>query len=180
MIECPFRKKYPDELVRDHTYFMSMAYNQAIEAWRRDEVPIGAVIEMGGKVIASAYNQVETLKDPTAHAEMLAITKAANAIADWRLNQATLYVTKEPCPMCSGACIMARIKKVHYAVSDPKMGYLGGAMEAHLLDTLNHRLHVEMGPMEFECKQLLQSFFQMKRLKLDNIKDVEAFKHLWN
>ncbi|MEM9399194.1 MAG: nucleoside deaminase [Verrucomicrobiota bacterium] len=185
LIECPFPKKYPNELQRDETYFMSMAYNQAIEAWKRDEVPIGAVIEFEGRVIASAYNQVEGLKDPTAHAEVLAITKAAQVMDDWRLNGATLYVTKEPCPMCSGACVMARLSAVVYAVRDPKMGCLGGAASIHKIETLNHQVEVRYGVMDYACKELLQTFFQLKRNQQNhsvagtNGQD-ELDKKLWN
>ena len=106
---------------------MALAFNRAVDAWREDEVPIGAVIVKAGEVVASAHNAVESLKDPTAHAEILAITQAAKAIGDWRLNECTLYVTKEPCPMCAGAAIMSRLGRVVYAWGDPKMGCLGGA-----------------------------------------------------
>ena len=167
MLPCPFAKRFPSELRRDDEYFMTLAYNQAIEAWRADEVPIGAVIAQGERVIASAYNRVEGLKDPTAHAEVLAITAAAEVLGGWRLNDCVLYVTKEPCPMCSGAAIMARLGRVVYAVPDPKMGFLGGALSVHEVPTLNHRLQVTRGVMEAECLQLLQAFFQMKREQAD-------------
>jgi len=160
---CPFPKRHPSELVRDDGYFMSQAYNRAIDAWNADEVPVGAVVVFEGNVIASAHNQVETLKDPTAHAEMLALSQAAEAIGDWRLNGAELYVTKEPCPMCSGACIMARISRVVYAVPDPKMGLVGGAAAIHQIPTLNHRLEAGGGVLEEECRVLLQAYFQAKR-----------------
>ena len=105
---CPFEKRFPSQLLRDDTFFMSLAYNQAIDAWRQDEVPIGAVIAVGGEIIAAAHNTVESAQDPTAHAEMLAITQAASKLGNWRLEGATLYVTKVPCPMCSGALLMSR------------------------------------------------------------------------
>ncbi len=161
---CPFEKRFPSQLVRDDAFFMSLAYNQAIEAWREDEVPIGAVIEIGGEVFGSAHNTVEGAKDPTAHAEMLALTQAAAKLGDWRLSGATVYVTKEPCPMCSGAMLMARIKRVCYAVPDPKMGCLGGATNLNELPRVNH--HVELtvgGVLETECRALLQAFFKLKR-----------------
>src|SRR3954469_11488456 len=104
---CPFEKRFPSQLVRDDLFFMSLAYNLAIDAWREDEVPIGAVIELNGEIIGAAHNTVECAHDPTAHAEILAITQAASRIGDWRLAGATLYVTKEPCPMCSGAMLMS-------------------------------------------------------------------------
>ncbi len=161
---CPFEKRFPSQLVRDDAFFMSLAYNQAIDAWRVDEVPIGAVIEIGGEVIAAAHNTVEGAHDPTAHAEMIAITQAAAKIGNWRLEGATVYVTKEPCPMCSGAMLMSRVKRVCYAVPDPKMGCLGGATNLNDLPRVNH--HVELtagGVLEGECRELLQKFFQLKR-----------------
>lgn len=161
---CPFEKRFPSQLVRDDAFFMSLAYNQAIDGWRADEVPIGAVIELGGEVIASAHNTVEHAKDPTAHAEMLALTQAAAKLGDWRLAGATVYVTKEPCPMCSGAMLMSRVKRVCFAVPDPKMGCLGGATNLNDLARVNH--HVELtagGVLESECRTLLQEFFRVKR-----------------
>ncbi|MBK8479476.1 MAG: nucleoside deaminase [Opitutaceae bacterium] len=162
-LECPFPKLHLSQLVRDDRFFMSLAYNQAIEAWREDEVPIGAVIECGGDIIGSAHNQVEHADDPTAHAEMLAITQAARALGDWRLNEATLYVTKEPCPMCSGATIMSRVKRVVFAVGDTKMGCLGGATDLAALPRVNHRPLRESGVLEEECRELLQTYFRLKR-----------------
>lgn len=162
--ECPFPKRFPSQLVRDDTFFMSLAYNQAIDAWRRDEVPIGCVIERDGEIIAMAHNTVETSHDPTAHAEMLALTQAAAAIGDWRLERCTLYVTKEPCPMCSGATLMSRLKRVCYAVPDPKMGCLGGATNLNDLARVNHHLELTRGGvLEEECRTLLQAFFKLKR-----------------
>lgn len=161
---CPFEKRFPSQLVRDDGFYMSLAYNQAIDAWRGDEVPIGCVIEHGGEVIASAHNLVEGAKDPTAHAEMLAITQAAAKLGDWRLEGCTLYVTKEPCPMCAGATLMSRLKRVCYAVPDPKMGCLGGATDLNALPRVNH--HCELtagGVLEPECRELLQAFFRLKR-----------------
>ncbi|MDX2108768.1 MAG: nucleoside deaminase [Verrucomicrobiota bacterium] len=162
---CPFPKLYPSELVRDDEYFMKLAYNQAIEAWNEDEVPVGAVIALGGELIAKAHNQVDRTKDPTAHAEILAFTSAASAIGDWRLNGATLYVTKEPCPMCSGASIMARVSRVVFAVGDPKMGCLGGAINLNDLPRTNHHFTITSGVLESECRALLQAYFAMKRVK---------------
>lgn len=123
---CPFEKRFPSELVRDDAYFMWLAYNLAVDAWRADEVPVGAVIAMDGVVIGAAHNQTISLRDPTAHAELLAVTQAAEALGDWRLSGAALYVTKEPCPMCAGAAVMARIARVVFAMGDPKMGCCGG------------------------------------------------------
>jgi tRNA(adenine34) deaminase len=160
---CPFQKLHPSELLRDDAYFMAAAYNEAIEAWREDEVPIGAVIVREGIILARAHNLVETLRDPTAHAEVLAVTQAAKAIGDWRLNDCTLYVTKEPCPMCSGAMLMARLGRVVFAVSDPKMGCLGGATNLNELARVNHRCVIESGILETPCRNLLQAYFREKR-----------------
>lgn len=160
---CPFSPLHPSYLSRGDEFFMKLAYNQALKAWNCGEVPVGAVIEFGGEVIAQAHNSVEGSRDPTAHAEVLAITQAAAKLGDWRLSGATLYATKEPCPMCAGACVMSRLKRVVYAVSDPKMGFLGGAMKFHDLPTLNHSLAVESGVLEAECAELLKTFFALKR-----------------
>lgn len=162
-MDCPFPKIFPSALVRDDRYFMSLAYNEAVEAWKEDEVPIGAVIVRDGEVIASAHNRTVSSNDPTAHAEMLAITQAAGTLNDWRLNECTLYVTKEPCPMCSGASVMARLGRVVFAWGDPKMGCLGGAFPMHELPKLNHRVQVVSGVMEDECRAILQAYFKMKR-----------------
>jgi tRNA(adenine34) deaminase len=163
-VPCPFEKRFPSQLVRDDVFFMSLAFNQAIDAWRRDEVPIGAVIEIGGEILAAAHNTVESARDPTAHAEILALTQAASKLGAWRLEGATVYVTKEPCPMCSGAMLMSRVRRVCYAVPDPKMGCLGGATNLNDLPRVNH--HVELtagGVLESECRELLQTFFRLKR-----------------
>jgi tRNA(adenine34) deaminase len=160
---CPFDKVHPSQLIRDDAFFMWAAYNQAIDAWRDDEVPIGAVIVRGEEIIAAAHNRRDSTRDPTAHAEILAMGQAAQAIGDWRLNEATLYVTKEPCPMCSGATLMSRVKRVVFAVSDPKMGCLGGATDLNALPNVNHHVIVTKGVLEEPCLQLLQAYFQLKR-----------------
>jgi len=161
--DCPFQKRYPSQLVRDDEFYMTLAYNEAIDAWKANEVPIGAIVECRGEVVGKGRNQVEFCKDPTAHAEMIAITQAASSIGDWRLNEATLYVTKEPCPMCSGAVIMSRLKRVLYAIPDPKMGGLGGAFNVNEYPGMNHTCLVESGTLKDECMELLQSFFRLKR-----------------
>jgi tRNA(adenine34) deaminase len=167
---CPFEKKFPSQLVRDDTFFMSLAYNQAIDAWRQDEVPIGCVIELGGEVVAAAHNTVEGAHDPTAHAEMLALTQAAARLGNWRLAGATVYVTKEPCPMCSGAMLMSRVQRVCYAVPDPKMGCLGGATNLNDLARVNHHLELTAGGvLETDCRELLQAFFKAKRAEPDEL-----------
>lgn len=160
---CPFEKRFPSQLVRDDAFFMSLAYNQAIDAWREDEAPIGAVIVAAGEVIGAAHNQ-EGSNDPTAHAEMLALTQAASRLGDWRLDGATVYVTKEPCPMCSGAMVMSRVKRVCFAVPDPKMGCLGGAANLNDLPRSNHHFEVTSGGvLESECREIIQAFFRQKR-----------------
>lgn len=170
--DCPFEKRFPSQLARDDIFFMSLAYNQAIDAWRRDEVPIGCVIEHGGEVIAFSHNTVESSNDPTAHAEMLAITQAATKLGNWRLENCTLYVTKEPCPMCSGATLMSRLKRVCYAVPDPKMGCLGGATDLNALPRVNHHLEITAGGvLEGECRTLIQGFFKLKRAAGTSDKD---------
>ena len=126
-------------------------------------MPVGAVVEFGGEVVAQAHNMVETMQDPTAHAEILAITQAAKSIGQWRLNGATLYATKEPCPMCAGACVMSRVSRVVFGLSDKKAGFLGGAMKFHEHFGLNHRLVVADLVLEQECTELLKTFFAMKR-----------------
>lgn len=165
---CPFEKRFPSQLNRDDAFFMAHAYNAAIDAWRSDEVPIGAVIVLNGDIVASAHNAVEGTHDPTAHAEMLAITQAAAKTGDWRLENATVYVTKEPCPMCSGAMLMSRVKRVCFAVPDPKMGCLGGAVNLNDLPRVNHHVTLTAGGvMENECRELLQAFFRLKRSSPD-------------
>jgi tRNA(adenine34) deaminase len=165
---CPFEKRFPSQLVRDDAFFMSLAYNQAIDAWREDEVPIGAVIVSGGEVVGSAHNQVEGTQDPTAHAEVLAITQAASKLGSWRLEGATVYVTKEPCPMCSGALVMSRVGRVCFAVPDPKMGCLGGAANLNDLPRSNHHFEVSAGGiLEDDCRGLIQAFFRHKRSEPD-------------
>jgi tRNA(adenine34) deaminase len=161
--DCPFEKIYPSALKRDADYFMTHAYNEAIEAWKKDEVPIGAVIEHQGKIIASAHNQSRSTNDPTAHAEILAISQAASFIGDWRLNECTLYVTKEPCPMCSGALVIARIGKVYYGLPDPRMGCVGGALDLGALPNSNHNFQSVSGVLQELNHTILKAFFEKKR-----------------
>ena len=143
--------------------FMRMALHEALRASEAGEVPVGAVIVKDGEVLGKAHNQTETLQDPTAHAEVLAITQAANALGNWRLMDCTLYVTKEPCPMCAGAIILARIPKVIWGIDDPKRG--GAASKFTILDDgdLNHRPEYQSGLMEEECRFVIQDFFRRRR-----------------
>ena len=160
---CPFPKSYPSQLQKDHQFYMQNAYNQAVDGWNSGEVPVGAVVRHADQIISSAHNQTRMHKDPTAHAEMIALTMAAKHIGDWRLNECILYVTKEPCPMCSGAIIMARMGEVHYAFKDPKMGCLGGAVSLHTLPESNHKPIISTGLLSSECHELVRSFFKLQR-----------------
>jgi tRNA(adenine34) deaminase len=146
------------DLQSDH-YFMGEALRQARRAFAAGEVPVGAVVVREGRVIARAHNQVELLKDATAHAEMLAITQAEEVVGDWRLTDSTLYVTKEPCPMCAGAMVHVRLARIVYGVADPKGGAAGGAMNLAQCPTLNHRCEVTGGVRDSECRSLLKEFF---------------------
>ena len=148
-------------------HFMQDAIRQAVKAYEADEVPIGAVIVRNDRVIARAWNQVELLNDATAHAEMLALTAAEAAVGDWRLTDCTLYVTKEPCPMCAGAIVHCRLARVVFGAPDPKGGAAGGAMNLLQFPTLNHASEITPGIMEPDCRTLLQTFFQEKRKPTD-------------
>ncbi|HLP76354.1 MAG TPA: tRNA adenosine(34) deaminase TadA [Candidatus Paceibacterota bacterium] len=150
------------DLQSDH-YFMGEALRQATKAYEAEEVPVGAVVVREGRIIARAFNQVELLKDATAHAEMLALTQAEQAVGDWRLTDCTLYVTKEPCPMCAGAIVHVRLARVVFGASDPKSGAAGSALNLLQFPTLNHRSQITSGVREPECRLLLQTFFAEKR-----------------
>lgn len=151
------------DLHSDH-YFMGEALRQAAKAYTAEEVPVGAVVVREGHIIARSFNQVELLKDATAHAEMLALTQAEEAVGDWRLTDCTLYVTKEPCPMCAGAIVHTRLARVVFGVSDPKAGAAGSAMNLLQFPGLNHRCEITGGVREPECRALLQNFFAEQRL----------------
>src|SRR6187402_2581842 len=152
------------DLQSDH-YFMGEALRQAARAFAAEEVPVGAVVVRDGRIIARASNQVELLKDATAHAEMLAITQAEESVGDWRLNDCTLYVTKEPCPMCAGAIVHVRVGRVVFGVTDPKGGAAGSVMNLLQFPTLNHRSEITAGVRLEECRALLQNFFAEQRAK---------------
>ena len=145
-------------------YFMREALRLAARADEAGEVPVGAIIVREGRTIARAFNQVEQLKDATAHAEMLALTQAEEAVGDWRLTDCTLYVTKEPCPMCAGAIVHTRLARVVFGASDPKAGAAGSAMNLLQFPTLNHRCEIVRGIRETECRELLKNFFARQRL----------------
>ena len=152
-----------------HEARMRLALRQAKLAADAGEVPVGAVIYNGGELAGQAWNQTRTLKDPTAHAEIIAITQAAAAAGDWRLTDSILYVTKEPCPMCAGAIVLARIPLVVWGMSDPLRG--GAVSRFQILQTaeLNHRSEVLTGVLEDECAALIKNFFKKRRL--ENKKD---------
>ena len=144
-------------------YFMGDALRQAAKARQAGEVPVGAVIVRAGRIIARAFNQVELLKDATAHAEMLALTQAEEIVGDWRLTDCVLYVTKEPCPMCAGALVHTRVSRVVFGAGDPKSGAAGGAMNLLQCRTLNHQCEITGGVREAECRALLRRFFARQR-----------------
>lgn len=147
---------------------MREALRLAAKAFEKEEVPVGAVVVRGGKVIARAYNQVELLKDATAHAEMLAITQAEAAVGDWRLNDCDLYVTKEPCAMCAGALVHVRMRRVIFGCPDERGGAAGGVLNLLQFPSLNHRCEITAGVLRGECANLLQTFFKARR---DNVSD---------
>src|SRR5436853_5582334 len=146
-----------------HEHFMRMALKEAEAALVESEVPIGAVIVHDQRVIAAAHNQREQLRDPTAHAEMIAITQAAQALGNWRLDHCTLYVTLEPCPMCAGAVVLARMPRVVYGASDPKAGAAATLFRLPDDPRLNHRAEVIAGVLAEPCGQILSKFFAEKR-----------------
>ncbi|HZA38264.1 MAG TPA: tRNA adenosine(34) deaminase TadA, partial [Candidatus Baltobacteraceae bacterium] len=131
--------------------FMREALRQAQKAYEADEVPVGAVVARAGKIIARAYNQVELLKDATAHAEMLALTQAEAAVGDWRLTDCDLYVTKEPCAMCAGALVHVRIHRVVFGCADPRAGAAGSVINLLQLPSLNHQCEITAGVLRNEC-----------------------------
>jgi tRNA(adenine34) deaminase len=146
-----------------HQHFMRQALRQAEEALAEDEVPVGAIIVRQGKIIAAAHNQKEQLKDPTAHAEMIAITQAANSLGDWRLEECALYVTLEPCPMCAGAIVQARLPWLIFGALDPKSGAVRSLYELVTDQRLNHRVEVTAGIEADRCGEILSRFFEKKR-----------------
>jgi tRNA(adenine34) deaminase len=143
--------------------FMVLAFEQAEEAARCGEVPIGAVLVRDGNVLAADRNRREALKDATAHAEILVIRRAGELLGGWRLSNCTLYVTLEPCPMCAGAMVQARIDRLVFGAADPKGGAAGTLYDIVRDRRLNHRLEVTGGVLESECAALLQKFFRERR-----------------
>ena len=155
-----------DESVNvDDAYYMSLALEQAEAARAANEVPIGAVIVQDGRVLATGRNEREGLRDPTAHAEMIAITQASAAVGNWRLAGCTLYVTLEPCPMCAGAIVLARIPRVVFGAADPKAGAVRSLYTLLEDSRLNHRCEVVEGVLAERCGGVLSEFFQRRRLE---------------
>jgi len=144
-------------------YYMSEALKEAEKAFDADEVPVGAVIVHEGRIIGRAHNQIRLLKDPTAHAEMIALTQAAAYLRSERLINTNMYVTIEPCSMCAGALVLARIKRLVYAAGDPRTGACGSIFNIANNKKLNHKIKVEKGVLEKECAGLLKEFFNKKR-----------------
>ena len=155
--------KLPAMELAGEEYFMREALRQAGKAFAAEEVPVGAVIVREGTIIARAWNQVELLKDATAHAEMLAITQAEAEVGDWRLTDCDLYVTKEPCPMCAGAIVHARLRRVIFGCGDAKGGAAGGLLNLLQMPGLNHRSEITPGVLADECAALLKEFFTVRR-----------------
>jgi tRNA(adenine34) deaminase len=150
-------------MVNTDEIFMKEAIRQAKMAAQADEVPVGAVIVHERKIIARAHNQIETLKDPTAHAEMIAITQATNFLHCKWLQECSLYVTIEPCSMCAGALVLARIARVYFGAADPKTGACGSVVNIADHKSLNHRIEVTGGILAEECSGIVSEFFEKKR-----------------
>ncbi len=159
----PFPPQDADPEIQAHGFYMRMALDEARAAMEEEEVPVGAVIVHRGQVIASAHNQRETLHDPTAHAEMIAITQAAEALQSWRLEACVLYVTLEPCPMCAGAILQARLPVVVYGADDPKAGAVHSLYQLLSDPRLNHRCQLVPSVLAPECGAILTEFFRAQR-----------------
>jgi len=151
--------------------FMQRALELAARARDREEVPVGAVLVQDGKVLTEASNEVESRQDATAHAEMLAIAEAQALLKTWRLSGTTLYVTKEPCPMCAGALAHVRVDRIVFGVSDPKAGACGGAFQLFDLPGLNHRCEITTGVLRDESLALLQDFFRKRRAEGKSVQE---------
>lgn len=142
---------------------MHLALAEAEQAAEEGEVPVGAVVVSGGRIIGRGHNRTEALQDPTAHAEVLAITAAANTIESWRIEGSSLYVTLEPCLMCAGAIFLGRVSRLVYAAKDPKRGVLGSVIDVSGHEALNHHTEIIAGPLADECGLLLKAFFERLR-----------------
>src|SRR5438309_7429534 len=144
-------------------YFMRLALREAARALEHEDVPIGAVVVREGEVIGSGHNEREVREDPTAHAEMIALREAARALGSWRVLDAVMYVTLEPCPMCAGAIVLARVPRVVFGASDPKAGAAGSVLDVLNVAQLNHRPQVQSGLLAEDCAELLRAFFAPRR-----------------
>ncbi len=151
--------------VKTDEEFMRLALSEAEKAASRGETPVGAVLVIKGEVVAAAHNMRETWQDPTAHAESLAVREASARLGRWRLNDATLYVTLEPCLMCAGTLVLARVDRLVYGCRDPKAGALGSAYDVVRDGRLNHTYRITAGVLETECREVLSSFFVKLRTK---------------
>jgi tRNA(adenine34) deaminase len=151
--------------IEDHEKWMKLAFLEAEKAFDKDEVPIGAVVVQNDQIIGRGFNQCENLNDPTAHAEIIAITSATNTIKNWRLENCNLYVTKEPCPMCAGALINSRIDMVIFGMYDEKEGCCGSLYQLCRDPRFKHQLTVKGGVMEDPCTLIIQEFFKRERKK---------------
>ena len=152
-----------ERLPNDDERFMRLALREAARAAEHGDVPIGAVVARAGQAIAQAHNERELREDPTAHAELLALRAAATVLGSWRVLDATLYVTLEPCAMCAGAIVLARVPRVLYGASDPKAGAAGSVLDVLAEPRLNHRPEVAGGLLARECGELLSEFFAARR-----------------
>lgn len=148
---------------QNHEYWMNLAFREAEKAYNEGEVPVGAVIVLDNQIIGKGYNQIEKLQDPTAHAEIIAITAAAQHLNSRRLLDTTLYVTLEPCAMCAGACVLARIPLLVYGAHDPKSGACGSVLNVVQQPALNHRMEIISGVLEQKCSLILTDFFRKLR-----------------
>ncbi|MEW6572331.1 MAG: tRNA adenosine(34) deaminase TadA [Bacillota bacterium] len=149
-------------VTKDET-FMREALGEAEKAYALGEVPVGAVVVMDGEIVSRAHNLRESLKDATAHAEIIALREAARKLGDWRLENAVVYATMEPCPMCAGAMVQFRVKKVVYGAADPKAGAAGSVVDLLREKRFNHQVEVGAGVLEEECREIVQRFFKKLR-----------------
>jgi len=152
-------------LADDHTSWMRIALQEAHKAFDKDEVPVGAVVVYEGQIIGRGHNLVESIQDPSAHAEMLALTAAANTLASWRLDDCILYVTLEPCMMCAGAILLSRVSAVVYGAADPRYGACGSKLNVADHDDLDVRAEIIGGVLQEECSALMKKFFTTLRLR---------------
>jgi len=157
-VNCP-------EVIHSHEYYMNKALKEAKKAYSKDEAPIGAVIVKEGRIIARGHNERELKEDSTLHAEMTAIRKACRKLSSWRLNECDMYVTLEPCAMCAGALVQARVRRLYIGTADPKAGAAGSVINILEVDKFNHKVEAIFGILESECSKILKDFFKELRTK---------------